>query len=308
VTVRLYRSEDASAPVLNGNAGSLIAVLDACLVNGYGAKAAAGWGKAFSGTNKAAYRAAAGNRHYCRIDDTGTTSARIRGYEVLTDVDTGTGPFPTDAQQSGGAYVFKSSAANSTAVSWVLLANEKIFYLVVVRNAGQTMDVSVSYCPTHCFGEPVSYKAGDAYHSLLIANTNSSDQSSSFGSFAAIGSSTPGHWWCRSYTQVGSSVTVGKQHDFYRANTSNEMGRGGAAYPDPITGGILLSPVFLSENVAVAVRGLLPGVWAPLHLLPAAPLDTFSGTGELAGKTFLFVDTASGNNRARAALEISDTW
>lgn len=308
MTVRLYRSDDASAPVLNGTAGSLIAVLDACLVNGYGAKAAAGWGKAFSGTNKAAYRAAAGNRHYCRIDDTGTTTARIRGYEVLTDVDTGTGPFPTDSQVAGGAYVSKSNVANSTAVNWVLLATEKIFYLVVVRAAGETMQVSNSYCPTHCFGEPVSFKAGDAYHSLLIAGSAANDSSTFFASMTNISSPTPNHWWCRSYTQVGAAVLAGKQQDQMRANGSASMANGGAAYPDPITGGILLSPVFLSETIAIAVRGLLPGIWAPLHNMPAAPMDTFSGTGELAGKTFLFVDTASGDNRCRVALEISDTW
>lgn len=36
MTVRVYRSTDFGAPVLNGQTGSLAAVLDACLVNGYG--------------------------------------------------------------------------------------------------------------------------------------------------------------------------------------------------------------------------------------------------------------------------------
>lgn len=34
--VRLFRSSDTGAPTLNGTAGSLVTVLDACLVNGYG--------------------------------------------------------------------------------------------------------------------------------------------------------------------------------------------------------------------------------------------------------------------------------
>ena len=38
----VYRSDDAGAPNLTGAAGSLIAILDAVLVNGYGAKPAAG--------------------------------------------------------------------------------------------------------------------------------------------------------------------------------------------------------------------------------------------------------------------------
>jgi len=39
MTVRYYSSADSGAPVLNGNNGSLIALLDACLVNGYGSVA-----------------------------------------------------------------------------------------------------------------------------------------------------------------------------------------------------------------------------------------------------------------------------
>lgn len=36
--IKVYRSDDASAPVLTGMAGTLINVLDACLVNGYGTR------------------------------------------------------------------------------------------------------------------------------------------------------------------------------------------------------------------------------------------------------------------------------
>src|SRR5574337_1914064 len=100
MTVNVYRSSDASAPVLTGQAGSLITVLDACLISGYGSKSPAGWAKPYSGTNLAAYRAATGNRFYFRVDDSGTVEARISGYETMSDVNTGTGQFPTTAQIS----------------------------------------------------------------------------------------------------------------------------------------------------------------------------------------------------------------
>ena len=41
MTVRVYKSTDGSAPVLTGQAGSLTTLLDAVLVNGYGAATAA---------------------------------------------------------------------------------------------------------------------------------------------------------------------------------------------------------------------------------------------------------------------------
>ena len=41
-TVKHFHSAMSGAPVLNGTAGSLIAVLDACLQDGFGLKAASG--------------------------------------------------------------------------------------------------------------------------------------------------------------------------------------------------------------------------------------------------------------------------
>ncbi|MGE3907973.1 MAG: hypothetical protein AB7K36_01385, partial [Chloroflexota bacterium] len=55
-TTRIYRSTDSGAPVLTGQAGSLLNLLDKCLVDGYGSKAAAGWSRPYTGTNKTAYR------------------------------------------------------------------------------------------------------------------------------------------------------------------------------------------------------------------------------------------------------------
>ena len=43
MTVRIYSSSDAGAPVLRGNTpGDLINLLEKCLVTGYGSKAGAG--------------------------------------------------------------------------------------------------------------------------------------------------------------------------------------------------------------------------------------------------------------------------
>ena len=51
MTVRVYRWDDASAPVLTGEVGKLAALLKACLVTGYGSKTAAGWSNPYSATN-----------------------------------------------------------------------------------------------------------------------------------------------------------------------------------------------------------------------------------------------------------------
>lgn len=171
----VYRSTDASAPTLNGTAGSLIAVLDACLVNGYGSKAAAGWAKSFSGTNKAVYRAPSGTRFYLRVLDDGSDGtngakvATIRGYESMTDVDTGTEAFPTTGQMASGLWVGKSTVADSSSRPWMILADSK-------RVMAMTAPASGADGYTHfIFGDLVGASAADAYAAMIYACTTTSN-------------------------------------------------------------------------------------------------------------------------------------
>ena len=152
-SVKFFRSTMPGAPALRGQVGSLIALLDACLVNGWGSQtassviisggvatatfpsdhaaavesvvlvagatpaglngeqkvtavapnvirwataeadgtatgtitvkmAAAGWTKVYTGTNLAVYKSASPQAHgqFLRVNDTGTTAARVVGY------------------------------------------------------------------------------------------------------------------------------------------------------------------------------------------------------------------------------------
>lgn len=306
MTVRVYQSTDASAPSLTGLAGALITVLDACLVNGYGSKTAAGWAKSYSGTNKAVYRPSAGNRHYLRVDDSSGASARVRGYETMSDVDTGTGLIPTEAQLSGGAYLNKG-ANNGTARGWILVADEKRFWLVLTPSvASIDLSTTAGYCMF--FGDLLSFKSGDAYHTMLIASASSTTGSDVSAVVQTnIATVITGHFIARSYTQTGTSVTASKHSDAGKKN-GTEMGRSGASYPDPVTGGILIVPLYAAEVVGAVVRGRIPGMWDVLHNLPGSPGDTFSGNGDLSGKTFILIDLNNSNTRCRGALETSDTW
>lgn len=134
MTVRVYRSTDGSAPVLTGQAGSLVTLLDAVLVNGYGTKSAAGWTKPYSGTSKAVYRnnTTTGTGSYLRVDDNASSyfhRAYITGYETMSGVDTGTNAFPssTTSQSAWG----KSATQDATARQWVIVADEFRFYIFV---------------------------------------------------------------------------------------------------------------------------------------------------------------------------------
>ena len=259
-----------------------------------------GWTRAYTGTNKAAYRQGAGSNGFLlRVDDSGTaTSARTVGYESMSDVDTGVAPFPTAAQVSGGLFFTKSSAASATARPYIIACSDKLLLLAINHDSSATWATTA----VSVFGDTKSYKSGDAFHAVIIGDT-----SLAAGSFAVGGvtGASAGHYLARTYTQLGTAVTCSKHGDMGLANSVTAfIGSTGLTYPHPVDGGLYMSPIFVRESSLLA-RGTLPGYWWPLHAKPLVSLDTFSGTGALAGKTFIAFNAPA---NAQVFLETSDTW
>ncbi len=293
MTIYLKRSTDVGAPSLTNSAGSLITLLDYLFVT------TMSWTKPYTGTNKAAYKQPSGtNQFYLRVDDTGTTNASVVGYETMSDVDTGTGPFPTAAQVSGGLYWPKSSSGS--AAPWIFLSNGKIGYLFVKYNGTNWLCVG--------FGDFSTYKTSDAYHTLIIGETSAPSSTTVFSNLAtSITSANTGHYVARSYTQIGSAINVGKFSNYILAAAVSNLGAGGCTYPAPVDGGLHLAPVWISETTSgVGARGLLPGIWSPMHNRPLTHGDTFSGTGSLSSRNFEAVDL--GSAVYQVFIETSDTW
>lgn len=318
MTVTVYRSTDASAPVLTGQAGTMVAVLDACLVNGYGSKSAAGWGKPYSSANIGVYRAAAGNRHYLRVDDTAAQEARIVGYEAMSVVSPSAsdGAFPLPAQVSGGLFVRKSESSDSVARAWVLIASDKLFYFFPYSNAA---DPALAIAPNNmagymAFGEFNSYKPGDAFNTIIMSAA-ATGTSGTFGSNARSGgfSGSVGHYVARNHLQFGISLNVGKVAilDPTTYTTTFGVSANLPPFPDSVTGGLNVSPIVITESghaSAALVRGVMPGLWAPLHQNAMNHYDIVTGAGDLATKTLQMVFTASATTLSKLLVEISDTW
>jgi hypothetical protein len=216
-----------------------------------------GWTKAHSGTNKAAYsRSTLGaTALLLRVDDTAAQSARVVGYESMTDVDTGSGPFPTAAQMSGGLYWHKSSTANSTARGWALVGDGKTLHLFLGFNA--SAPTTLEYC---AFGDLQTYKAADAYHCCLMGNISATIAATGTNnnmSNQVNNSGSAGCYLARTYLQTGAAIT------FLRHALTNEiMGRVGITAPNPVDDGIHLTPIYANETTAIA-RGLLRGIYCP---------------------------------------------
>jgi hypothetical protein len=232
----------------------------------------------------------------------------VVGYETMSDVNTGTGPFPTAGQQSGGLYMAKSSTADATARAWVIIADSKCFYMWVGKDrASVTGVLSTEYHPMFRFGDFYSYKAGDAYNCSIIGATTAVMYTEFGRCMANINASaTVGSYAARSYTQTGGSVVLSHLCEVAMAAGTSSMGSSSyIAYPDPVSGAMLLARVMLVESGNI-VRGHLHGVWNPLHNMPGSHADTFGGSGELLGKTFILLQSSAGGGSARVAIETSD--
>lgn len=328
-----FFSSDASAPALNNVAGSLIGVLDACLINGYGAKSAVGgWDKVYTGTNKAVYRSTTGNRFYLRIDDTDTDVARVTAYESMTTVDDGVDPFPTSLQVSGGLYVRKTNGGGG---GWGVYANSRCFYfLPTVSSSTYSATTTNDAGGQFFFGEFVSYRSGDAFNTALIASPASTlgvGYFANHSSAAITGQTTiPGHYVARNFAGLLKSHRCSKYNGKFACDPGSgstsrvilgEYGNFLLSYPDPVSGKIPLARVHVIESLALtnsgqtghSMRGYLPGIWCPMAS-GFAHGDTFDGSDMLSGKSFIAVGAhglyanESGPIAGTVVFETSNTW
>lgn len=323
--VTFYKSTDASAPSLTGQTGSLVALLDACLVNGYGSQAAAGWTIAFTGTSKRDYKQGSGsNGYYLDVDDSGPgggtyREARMRSYEAMTALGTGTQAFPTAAQSSFGVVCRKSNTADATARAWYCVADATCFYLFV--DTGDFTNPAYSF--GFMFGDFFSYKSGDPYNTAVIgrsAENSGADTADQLANLytgpSMLTTQFAGHYVDRTWTGVGGSLPFCK-HSSALAIALVNQGNGAAgastavcAYPNGPDGALELAPFWIGHQGNV--RGYLKGLWAPCHYQPCGHGDTFSGVGNMSGKSFLALNVKSaaggGQISGQIVIETSNTW
>jgi hypothetical protein len=270
--------------------------------------APAGWTKVFSGTNKAVYKSADPMAHgggmYLRVDDTGTTSCRIVGYEAMSDVDTGTGPFPTAAQISGGGYWAKSSAANSTAVRWAVLADSRFFFF-----ASSAHTTVANGCCTRGFGDLIALRpSGDAFATALSYGATSTDFSGSFDFSNTVQVATP-----RGTSGLGSSA-LGRPLP-YIGSTSAVSGNDTTigTFPNPNDGALYLSRRYWATAAAQPPRAHIPGL---LSVPQGVAATTFAahtvvpGSGEFSGRNLLVLDPVSSQGAVGyvSLVDITGPW
>jgi hypothetical protein len=383
---KLFRSSDTGAPSLSGTAGALIALLDACLINGYQTKsvssltrsgttatattatahgysvddvilnagadqgdyngefritavttttytfelanspttpatgtitskrAPAGWTKPYSGTNLAAYKGAAGNNYLLRVDDTGSLTAQgarnafVRGFETMSDPNTGTNPFQTVAQSALGLNWRKSTSADATARPWMLVASDRFVHLIV---GWDTIAFSTSNPgAVYYFGDLDSpVKPSDTTHciigghtadvpSAIYANINTAMGSHPYCAIAA-GTTTNAGFIAKRANGINTSalsyliaVVPGWRsaqnpmtgHVFGSGNNGNS-GFAQLPYPCAVDNGLHLAAIDVWDQDGP--RGILPLVYEPRHYLPLLNGEIVAGVPTLPGQKLL---------------------
>lgn len=383
-SVKHFHSAMQGAPVLSGTAGTLLDVLDACLVTGFGLKTAdsltvasgvatvafstghsfapgtialiegatpaglngekrilstaansvtfaatgiadgaatgtisaklapAGWGKAFSGTNVAAYRPSdvTGTRMYLRVDDSGTTNARVVSYEAMTDISTGTNPIPLAAQVAGGLWWPKSATANATARGWRVFADSRGVYVALEPNGGDRWQLMFA-------GDIASLKSGDAYGWLVTGNTEDMSNSGYVpqGCLGYSGrNARAGGYLARAYTGIGQAIGVQRVGSHHNGGTvdvyAGMAGYAFGGYPNGPNNGLLTGVLELVESAGI--RGSAPGLLHPLHNVSGsfATGAAVDGTNDLVGRSLMALRTqpASAYAGGTAFIDITGPW
>ena len=305
--------------------------------------ASLGWEKPFSSTHKAAYRSKnpQSPQNILLIDNSLKTPNYTTGWakwanvgivEDLSDIDTIVGaqaPYdPNNPTQNwkqvtasqwgwhkwyharGGQYESAGDSGGGGR-NWVLIGDDRLFFLFCTNAAGYGWYGRNSYC----FGDLISFKPGDNYATVLAADDNYSGMSNhwsypgQYGGYGLVCSlDFSGKLLLRNHTQLGNPVRFG----LTSLNTNNGQqicGRGPMPFPNGADYSLWLLPTYVRQEDG-HMRGILPGMlWMPQDR-PYSDQSIVDNVVGQAGKRFLLVRTQySGEAEgAQIAFDITGPW
>lgn len=301
----VYRWDDANAPVARGERRSLCDILHACLVTGYGSKPAAGWTREYVNAtfDKAAFRnsAAEGTGFYLQVDGLGGANAFspvVKAFEVMTSESAGLGPFATTYSNTFQT----SSGANTTPHPWVLIADNRAFYLFVwVSESAGALPSIYAQSSTMFFGDLVRWKSSDMFCCALNSNERGGAIGAAFQATSAVGGGYNAIYLPRNSAGVATPVSAMPIRGGGPGTDGGTTGANGLPWSSGDQ--ILITRPHVNDAAAYSLRGWMPGYYYPCHSTPFAHLATISNDG----KSFLSVrHTAAGGQYAGSFISLDD--
>lgn len=276
-------------------------------------RAPAGWTEVFTAVDRAVFRSSEveATGILLRVLDAAGLNARVRAFESMTDIDTGLGMTPTEAQVTGGLWWSKTGTNNATARPWIVIADGRAVYFCV-RSGTQPHYT--------CFfaGDIDSRKAGDSYSFLLTGNHADQTDSGSIPS-GCVGVSyktlvtNVGGYVVRIAGATGAStpaMRVGANHHSDTTQAySGASGYGFGTSPNAADGALLLGRVLCIENNSY--RGDLPGLYHPLQTVTLNSGTVFSGLLTGAPSKHLAAvapGVPNGSSRGTILFDVTGPW
>lgn len=283
-------------------------------------RAPLGWTEPHAGTNKAIFARSApeAGTQLLRILDTAaapaaTTDARVLMLESATDIDTFVNPSPSATQMTDGAGGYIHKGANSATVKpWALVGDDRGFYFIGPNNAatpGETDRLG------YWFGDGVPFFPGDAHFCLLSVNSavGGASATSRVGSAAGLAAN-----WVTTAPQ--SSVVARSRGGAVVSEVFDCQGPVPTRYGtvSSMTAGTMPEKLYLMQGAHLVnnattkeVRGLLPGIAAPVANMPFTGLGAVSVIGPVEGdgRYYLAVNArANGAAAGNFVLDLTGPW
>ena len=281
-----------------------------------------GWTRPYSGTNIAAYRqgGAATHKRFLRVRDSayltdpdGTARWRVRGYENMTGINSGTGPFPTTAQESGDGCRYLgpqggSSTANSDPRPWVLVGTPRAFYFMVAHQWDNGGD------PSYGLQHPKDVtEAGGNVAVFLGEFTGLTKPADVYAYGVPSNYSYPlGHGSNLYVPRVAAGTGTGTVGNAIGGLANGNGTCFGAPYPSPANGGLTLgAPMVAVEHFAQTMRGSFPGLLTTFEnpiannaIRAGTVLDAIDG---VTGRVVL-MDSSATSNPSAFFLALDEDW
>ena len=300
----VYKSTDGNAPVGNGTRTSLVDILTKCLVSGYGEKPPAGWTREFVNTEQtiAVFRnsSVTGNGVFLRVD--GQTPSyeynnNVIAYEEMADIDTGYFSFDTSFEMRC------SNSQSTTAKEWVLIADERFFYLICFESKLATSSlVGDVYSSDMFFGDCIPIYQTDEHFSTIIGSRNR------YGAFLGHGSYSTSGGYIKSSRYLDGTigpVSCCLVNGGGPTNSSNPGSNGPVYDPNSIK---FIGRPYISNGSGYTVRGYYPGLYfSCMSEVPNLSIINDDGRSFMAFNKY-YSAALSSSSEAIYLISLDDWW
>jgi hypothetical protein len=284
--------------------------------------ASLGWTRPFTSSSARAYRSQdpTSTQMFLSVpgDSFVASAIDVYGFESMSAVTTGTGPFP-----ASGTRAWPKAPGDGS--PWIIVGDTKTFYLLRQHVFNGNLASGLVFG----FGDFVSFSAVDPYRCFIsvltgtgnLTNGSVAGSAVNFADLALIDADTAefGFSAPRSRSGVAGAVSMIKTLESYMATTStvasggttNPGGAAFATYPAPANQGLILSRVILAEGGGP--RGYLRGFYGTPQNCHAAfnQMDRIAGQGAFAGRKLMALkcgSSAGTTSQGVVFVDITGPW